>query len=159
MIQSTTNVVQIGRPDRPRCFTLSEAREALETIKPITATAYHELDEVKARLHSLLPSDPRLLGVEQEYEAIVRKWISKMSRLGALVRGLWLLDFDSGDGYLCWKYPELTVSHYHSYDGGFIERRPIAEIINERHPDWADVDAAIGVAASNNVSPSPQKIP
>ncbi len=149
MIQLTDNVVQIGRPDRPRCFTLSEAQEMLQTIKPITTKASQEIEEVKSRLHNLLPSDPRLSAVEEEYEAIVRKWMSKMSRLGVLVRGLWLLDFDSGDGYFCWKYPELTIAHYHSYDAGFVERRPIREVIDEIHPDWADVDFETAAAAGS----------
>lgn len=140
MRHSENNVVQIGNPNSPRCFTLSEARETLSTVKPITAEAHKELEVVKSRLHTLLPSDPRIVTVEQEYEAIVRKWISKMNRLGLTVRGLWLLDFDTGDGYFCWKYPELTISYFHPYNGGFVERRPIAEVIRETHPDWADVD-------------------
>jgi len=139
MIQFNNNVIQIGHPDRPRYFTLSEALDTLETVRPITASAYQDLDEVKSRLHKLLPSDPRFLSVERQYEAIVRKWISKMSRLGVLVRGLWLLNFDSGDGYLCWRYPERTIAYFHAYGGGFVERRPIAEVIDQRHPDWADV--------------------
>lgn len=140
MRHSQNNVVQIGDPNAPRCFTLSEAQETLATVKPITANAHNELEAIKSRLHTLLPSDPRIVTVEQEYEAIVRKWISKMNRLGLTVRGLWLLDFDTGDGYFCWKYPELTISHFHPYNGGFVERRPIAEVIRETHPDWADVD-------------------
>lgn len=140
MRHSQDNIVQIGNPNAPRCFTLSEARETLTTIKPITAKAHKELEAIKRRLHTLLPSDPRIVAVEKEYEAIVRTWISKMSRLGLVVRGLWLLDFDSGDGYFCWKYPELTISHFHSYNGGFVERQPISEVIRESHPDWAGVE-------------------
>ncbi len=135
-----THIIRIGFSDAPRCFTLSEARETLKMVKPITARSHQDLEELKARLRHLLPSDPRIVSVEQEYEAVVRKWISKMKRLGLVVRGLWLLDFDSGDGYFCWKHPELTIDHFHSYDGGFVERRPLAEVIAENHPDWADID-------------------
>ncbi len=133
-------IVQIGFHDAPRCFTLSEARDTLQLVKPITAQSHQELEEIKSRLHRLLPSDPRITSVEREYETVVRKWISKMNRLGLVARGLWLLDFDCGDGYFCWKYPELTINHYHSYNGGFVERRPITEVIEEMHPDWADVE-------------------
>ncbi len=150
MTRIDNNVVQIGFSDSPRCFTLSEARETLKMVKPITAEAHRELEEVKSRLHHLLPSDPRIAAVEKEYEAIVRKWIAKMSRLGLVVRGLWLLDFDSGDGYFCWKYPELSITHFHSYSGGFVERRPIADVIEETHPDWADIDAEAEIADKQN---------
>ena len=158
MTQSNNNVIQIGFSDAPRYFTLSEARATLKLIKPITAKAHQELEEVKARLHHLLPSDPRIASVEQDYEAIVRAWISKMRRLGLIVRGLWLLDFDSGDGYFCWKYPELTINHYHSYNGGFVERRAIADVIEEMHPDWADVEAEPSIASKTNKMQTPHRL-
>ena len=46
-------------------------------------------------------------------------WTRDMEILGVVVKGLWLVDFDSGEGYYCWKYPEPAVSHYHGYDDGF----------------------------------------
>jgi hypothetical protein len=41
------------------------------------------------------------------------------------VKGLWLVDFDNGSGYYCWRYPELRLEYYHSYDGGFGSRMRI----------------------------------
>jgi hypothetical protein len=41
------------------------------------------------------------------------------------VKGLWLVDFDSGDGYWCWAYPEADLGHWHSYEGGFGARVPV----------------------------------
>ena len=29
------------------------------------------------------------------------------------------LDFDKGDGYYCWKYPEPALNHFHGYEEGF----------------------------------------
>jgi hypothetical protein len=132
-----SNVVQIGSPDTPRYFNLTEANETLPLVKKITAEAYVELQVVKKKLQNLLPSDPRVVSVEQKYEAIVRKWISKMERLGLVVKGLWLVDFDTGDGYLCWKYPELEIAYFHCYTGGFAARQSITEVIEETSPDWA----------------------
>jgi len=48
------------------------------------------------------------------------------------VKGLWLVDFDSGDGYWCWSYPEEDLRHWHSYEGGYgervtVEHRPNAQ--------------------------------
>ena len=134
---SKSNVVQIGSPDSPRYFTLSEANESLKLVKKITFDSYGELESVKTKLQSLLPSDPRIVFAEKEYEKIVKKWISKMERLGVVVKGLWLIDFDTGDGYLCWKYPEFEISYYHEYTGGFAARKPISDVIEETSPDWA----------------------
>jgi len=137
MSQAKSNVVQIGSPDAPRYFTLKEANDMLALIKKITAESYSELQVVKTRLQNLLPSDPRVVFIEKEYESVVKKWISKMERLGVVVKGLWLIDFDTGDGYLCWKYPELEISYYHEYTGGFAARKPISKVIEETSPDWA----------------------
>ncbi len=130
-------VVQIGSPESPRYFTLAEANQTLPLVKQITRDSYEELEVIKKKLRNFVPSDPRVVLVERQYEEIVKKWISKLERLGLIVKGLWLVDFDTGDGYLCWKYPELEVSHYHSYTGGFAARRPVSEIIEESHPNWA----------------------
>jgi len=29
-----------------------------------------------------------------------------MMRRGLEVKGLWLVDFDNGSGYYCWRYPK-----------------------------------------------------
>jgi hypothetical protein len=35
------------------------------------------------------------------------------------------VDFDNGDGYYCWSYPESAITHYHGYDEGFSGRMSI----------------------------------
>ena len=45
--------------------------------------------------------------------------------MGLEVKGLWLVDFDNGEGYYCWKYPESVVCHYHGYEDGFAGRMKI----------------------------------
>jgi hypothetical protein len=43
------------------------------------------------------------------------------------VKGLWLADFDSGDGYYyCWQLGEEDIEHFHRYEVGFAGRRPIS---------------------------------
>ena len=42
-----------------------------------------------------------------------------------VVKGLWLVDWDCGDGYYCWRYPEASIAHFHGYDDGFNGRMPI----------------------------------
>ena len=44
--------------------------------------------------------------------------------MGLEIKGLWLVDFDSGAGYYCWKYPESSLGHFHGYDEGFSGRVP-----------------------------------
>jgi hypothetical protein len=35
------------------------------------------------------------------------------------------VDFDNGDGYYCWCYPEHSITHYHGYSDGFAGRMKI----------------------------------
>jgi hypothetical protein len=116
---------------------LAEARALFPLVRRVTHAAYEELVPVRQRLEALVPTDPRIEDVERQYEAVVKRWVGKMERLGLVVKGLWLVDFDTGDGYLCWKFPELRLNHYHGYQEGFAGRRPLAEIMEELDPDWA----------------------
>jgi hypothetical protein len=137
---SSANAVQIhqiGAVGEPRVFTLAEAEALLPLIRGITEQSAGELAPVKQRLNNMLATDPRTPAVQREYEEIIKRWVSKLERLGVVVKGLWLVDFDTGDGYLCWKYPELRVAHYHGYDDGFAGRRPLVEAVEELDPDWA----------------------
>jgi hypothetical protein len=131
------NNIQIGSVDDPRIFELEEARALFPLVRRITAESYEELQPVKQRLQNMLSTDPRIVQVEKSYEEIVKRWMSKMERLGLVVKGLWLVDFDTGDGYLCWKYPELKINHFHDYSSGFAGRRNLEEVIEELDPDWA----------------------
>lgn len=129
--------IQIGSVGDPRIFALDEARELFPLVRRITADAYEELQPVKQRLRKMMSTDPRIVQVEKSYEEIVKRWVSKMERLGLVVQGLWLVDFDTGDGYLCWKYPELKINHFHDYTEAVSDRRNLEDIIEELDPDWA----------------------
>jgi hypothetical protein len=37
------------------------------------------------------------------------------------------VDFDAGDGYFCWKYPEAEALHWHEYKSGFPGRISLKE--------------------------------
>jgi hypothetical protein len=130
-------LIQISARNDPRVFTLKEAHGLFPLIWRITRTAFEKLEPHKRALESIAPMSPQLGSVEREYETVVRAWVGKMERLGLVVKGLWLVDFDTGDGYLCWKFPELRIGHFHGYDEGFPRRRPLQEVVEELDPDWA----------------------
>jgi hypothetical protein len=132
-----SNAAYIVRDREPRIFTLREAQSLFPLVRRITMEAYHELQPVRRQLESTLPGNPKLPGVEAAYEDIVKRWVGKMERLGLVVKGLWLVDFDTGDGYVCWKFPELRLAYYHDYSEGFAGRRPLRDVIEELDPDWA----------------------
>ncbi len=134
---SESAIQQISVSNDPRVFTLAEAQALFPLVRRITQAAFEQLAPVRQRLESMVPTDPRIEEVERQYEIIVKRWVGKMERLGLVVKGLWLVDFDTGDGYLCWKFPELRINHYHGYHEGFAGRRPLTEVMEELDPDWA----------------------
>ncbi len=133
----TAAIWQIGSPGDPRVFTLAEAEELFPLVRRITYGAYRELEPVRRLLATLPPGSGALYEAEADYECVVKGWVAKMGRLGVVVKGLWLVDFDTGDGYLCWRFPELRLAYYHGYREDFATRRPLRDVIEELDPDWA----------------------
>ena len=66
---------------------------------------------------------PSLLGWEPErIRARVSHGARSMEALGLEVKGLWLVDFDNGEGYYCWRWPEPDLAYFHGYDEGYSGR-------------------------------------
>jgi hypothetical protein len=129
-------VARICHPGDTQIFTLSEARQLLSVVARVTDTAVRELAPLQKRLRRMLACDPRLKAVEAEYEQVVRRWIGKIDRLGLIATGLWWVNFDIGEGYICWRYPEIRLDYFRSYGDGPEERRKISEIYEQYCPDW-----------------------
>ena len=111
-----------------RVFTLQEARELMPRVQSITkpvfelaASLAEELQEADGREDETHAEELR-----ERLQTLVESWAEAIRDLGPEVKGLWLVDFDAGDGYWCWAYPEETLDHWHSYEGGFSSRMPIA---------------------------------
>ena len=108
-----------------RTFSLAEAQQMLPRVQALTAQAAQEVDQLSNALHGMAETDPaRALSVAQ-LEGAVAAWTRRVRGLGLEVQGLWLVDFDNGDGYYCWKYPEVAILHYHGYQEGFAGRMKI----------------------------------
>jgi len=121
----------------PKIFSLDEACELLDLIKRITKRHRQELVPIRYRLDRMLSNDPRRAAIENGFEVVVERWKVKMEQLGTLPSSLWVVEFDVGDGYLSWRYPELGISYVRGYDSLFSARRKLVEYIEEQDPDWA----------------------
>jgi hypothetical protein len=109
----------------PRIFSLDEARAMLPHVKTLTADAVRRVEDLTARMQTVQETDSSRASIESNIEEAIRDWSLAIERLGLQAKGLWLVDFDNGQGYYCWCYPEDTVSHFHEYDGGFRGRMKI----------------------------------
>jgi hypothetical protein len=106
-------------------FSLAQARELLPQVKLLTADAVIRAEAVSAELQRLSEADPAHAQLSAALREIVDNWAEAVRAMGLEAKGLWLVDFDNGEGYYCWKYPEAAIAHYHGYDDGFAGRIPI----------------------------------
>jgi hypothetical protein len=108
-----------------RSWTLEAARELLPDVRSRTARAVAEAEALaeERALHAEASEGQRALG--ERIEAVVLRWVREMEALGLEVKGLWLVDFDSGAGYFCWQWPEDRLEYFHGYEEGFAGRARI----------------------------------
>lgn len=111
--------------DTKRIFTYEEALAAFPLVRRLTRDAVLQVESIFQRVQSQEELDDRQAELESATQSIVDAWTTKIEAMGCEVKGLWLVDFDSGAGYYCWRYPEESLSHYHGYDEGFAGRVPI----------------------------------
>lgn len=82
-----------------------------------------------ARLDTLPPGSETLAAsIETQVNGLISEWQTKVQKLGAMPKGLWIADFDSGDGFYCWKYPERKIDFWHKYTDGFSKRVRVNEL-------------------------------
>lgn len=99
-----------------RTFTYAEARALLPRVQQLTEEAFVRVE----RLVTDAPSPTE--DAKEQAQSIVNAWAAEMAALGLVVKGLWLVDFDTGSGYYCWKHPERALEYYHGHDEGFAGR-------------------------------------
>ena len=108
-----------------RIFSYDEAVNTFPVVRDLTAAAVRQVEALTNSVASRDELDTRRDEMEEARERIVRAWAQQVSSLGCEVKGVWLVDWDSGDGYYCWRFPEQALSFFHTYDEGFAGRIPI----------------------------------
>lgn len=106
-----------------RTLNLEQARSLLPVIRRVTEEASQEVKKIMAVLEAVRHKDQeKAQDLEDKINRIVSNWQSKVEKLGGEGKGLWLVDFDCGSGYYCWKFPETELDHFHSYTEGYQAR-------------------------------------
>jgi len=134
--------------------------EAVNALLPRLRVLMHaqmerraEIERCLERLAQVLGGVPESVRVEEgdsdEVRSLKRELAGKVERYqsawqeveetGAVLKDprTGLLDFygrvDGKLVWLCWKYGEEAVTHYHGLDEGFSGRRPIESTMRQRH--------------------------
>jgi len=109
----------VSEPQK-KTFTFEEARALLPEVRERTRRAVETLSKFT------VAGDDDVEAAEEKAERAIARaladWASEIEELGIEVKGPWLVDFDSGAGYYCWKWPEESLSFFHDYQEGFSGR-------------------------------------
>lgn len=106
-----------------RAWTLAAARALLPDVRRRTERAVRESEALLALgAAGGAPDVSQRAQTAAEVERVIGRWAREMEALGLDVKGLWLVDFDSGNGYFCWRWPEPELAYFHGYDEGFAAR-------------------------------------
>ncbi len=111
--------------DGKRVFTYEEALATFPTVRDLTAAAIRQIESLVNQVQSRDEMEERRDDLATAVQGIVQSWAADVGHLGCEVKDLWLVDWDNGGGYYCWRYPEETLSYFHSYEDGFAGRVPI----------------------------------
>lgn len=116
-------------------FSADQVRKVLPTIYRVTEDSNKELKALMNQIKALGAGyNPRISELEDQVNAVVEKWNHKVSRLGAKPKGVWMADFDNGQGFYCWKFPETDILHFHGYNEGFTGRKRLEGAPHENSP-------------------------
>lgn len=115
--------------NRHSVLDFARASQLLPLVYKITVDADQELQNLTSKLQQqkLNYKTQEVAETEDQIQKLVGRWESKILKLGLEPKGIWLVDFDAGNGFYCWKYPELELKFWHGYKDGFSGRRPISE--------------------------------
>jgi hypothetical protein len=143
-------------PSAPVVFTLEEVNSLLPRLKALMAAQMDRRSEIEGRLErlaGLLGTVPDTIEIEERDPSHVRdlkrelvervetyqsSW-REIEALGVVLKDArtGLVDFygrvDGKAVWLCWKFGEEAVMHYHDLDEGFSARRPIEATLRQRH--------------------------
>ncbi len=116
-------MVEIINRQQGRHFSLEQAQEILPLVYRLTEEASRSAKYLMSCVEALPDKkSARALEIQDQINSLIEKWQNKLERLGAKPKGLWLADFDHGDGYYCWKFPEVKILYKHGYQDGFTGR-------------------------------------
>ncbi|MBI4405358.1 MAG: DUF2203 domain-containing protein [Deltaproteobacteria bacterium] len=109
---------QIVEINQKRLFSLEDARDLLPVVRRVTKSSYEVVKRLSTQL-SFIPDKAKQAKIEEQIQGVIQEWNTKIRKLGCEAKGMWLVDFDSGDGYYCWRYPEPNINYFHGYFEGF----------------------------------------
>jgi len=107
-----------------RTFSREEAEELLPVVRRITQAFSAEVFELQEQIRYVPHTEPLYKRLYSQIEAAVRRWAIKISKLGCEPRGIWLVDFDAGEGWFTWRLGDEGLAFFHSHEAARADLHP-----------------------------------
>ncbi len=118
-----------------KIFSYDEARALIPQVREVTRDANERMRALTADASQAPPGSTRARKLKEWIDTVVRHWAERIEALGALPKGVWTVDFDSGEGFFyCWSFDEEDLSYFHLYEEGFPGRKPLTESAGNGQP-------------------------
>jgi hypothetical protein len=129
--------------EQPRFFTVEEANRTLPLVRRIVkdiVSTYPELQHQTEQMHHLASAgigpelQTRIEGLRDQIDVTsdrINGFVRELERIGCYFKGFdeGLVDFYSlykgKPVFLCWKFDEKRITHWHDVESGFGGRQPI----------------------------------
>ncbi len=102
-----------------RQWSLEGARALMDEVRERTSRAADQVTELLKEREGMAADSAKRTELDARIRKAVSGWVRSMEALGVEVKGLWLIDFDNGSGYYCWRWPETELAYFHGYEEGF----------------------------------------
>lgn len=99
-----------------RTFSKEEAEGLLPVVRRITEGVSEEVLALQDEIRYVPHTEPLYKRLYSQIELAVRRWAIKISKLGCEPRGIWLVDFDAGDGWFTWRLGDEKLAFFHSHE-------------------------------------------
>ena len=128
----------------PKYFTVEGANKALPLVNRIVADILHDYEIWRdhMRRYELLSGEapgesgesPEQLTLRKKVDEVAHRingYMEELAQIGCVFKGFdqGLVDFyskrEDRDVFLCWKFGEPAVEHWHELEGGFAGRQPV----------------------------------
>lgn len=112
-------------------FSFEEVTHLLPTIQHLTAQCRAKVEPLFLQIELL---SIREIALAQTIEAKINQhlleWHRKVARVGGQPKALWTIEFDCGDGFYGWSFPDHCLSSFRKYDSDFSQRRSLDQRIH-----------------------------
>ncbi len=100
-----------------RIFSEVEAVTLLPIIRRITERTAEIVETLQEQQRFVPHDEPLHERLQSQIDAEFKRWAIKVIKLGCEPHGVWLVNFDAGNGWYTWRLGDEGLTFFHSQSG------------------------------------------